>query len=230
MTSWKELDNLRKILVLILAIFTLLVVGAYLLWGSQKGIDYEGHFLVKTREGGSDVYTGKWGGERLRFTVTGKSVLFENGAESIMYTITKDPTAAPEDWPIDYGLEIRQGEDVLFRGSCTPNFNWWTWQDNEAEKPLPSSVTTACGLALDPERIITYRADIEMLAYGLLSALLAVGLIFYADALFRFNLSFSIKNVDQVEPSGWELFTRTACQVALTLCALVFYVLCFIHL
>ena len=55
------------------------------------------------------------------------------------------------------------------------------------------------------------------------SGLLTNDLLF-ADELFRWNLSFSIRNADRAEPSEWEIQTRYISWTVLPIMALVVFV------
>jgi hypothetical protein len=49
--------------------------------------------------------------------------------------------------------------------------------------------------------------------------------ILFADELFRWNLAFQIRNADRAEPSDWEIAGRYIGWTALTIMALVLYVM-----
>ena len=49
--------------------------------------------------------------------------------------------------------------------------------------------------------------------------------ILFADELFRWNLSFQIRDVYDAEPSEWEIFTRYAGWTVLTVLTPIMYVI-----
>ena len=58
---------------------------------------------------------------------------------------------------------------------------------------------------------------------GILILLLVMAVVF-ADELFRLGLIFRVRNVEQVEPSDWEFFSRYAGWTVLTVSAFVIYI------
>lgn len=49
--------------------------------------------------------------------------------------------------------------------------------------------------------------------------------ILFADELFRFQLSFRVRDVENAEPTDWELFGRYAGWTVLPIAALVIFLL-----
>lgn len=47
----------------------------------------------------------------------------------------------------------------------------------------------------------------------------------FADELFRWNLSFQIRNVENVEPSDWEIAQRYIVWTVMTIMALVLFIM-----
>ena len=48
--------------------------------------------------------------------------------------------------------------------------------------------------------------------------------IFFADEIFRWNLAFRIRNVEQAEPSEWEIASRYIVWTVLTIMAIALFV------
>lgn len=234
MTSWSELDRLRKILVIILVVSTVLGVAAFAVLGRQEGVVYEGCFLRVSTDTSAGrwntVYSGKVDGEPISFTVTPeRKVIYRKGESSaVSYTIVEDSTAAPEDGFAQKGIEVRQGETVVFRGAYA-DFGDSLWFVNEAgnSRDLSPVLETAVEVACAPQ--LTHRGNLEMLAYGLLCTVFGLVQIFFAEALFQLHLAFRIRDPYGVEPSQWELFSRAAGQVAFTVLAVVCYIVCFVY-
>lgn len=49
--------------------------------------------------------------------------------------------------------------------------------------------------------------------------------ILFVDELFRFNLAFQIRNVDNAEPSDWELSRRYIGWIVVTIMVLAIYII-----
>ena len=88
---------------------------------SQVGFEYKNTILVPGKEDGSTVYSGKIQGKQAHFMVSkDKTVVFQYGDKTYgPYTAKEDPAAIPRNIEMsEYmtGMELRQGEDILFRG------------------------------------------------------------------------------------------------------------------
>ena len=88
---------------------------------SQVGFEYKDAIFVPNQENGSMVYSGKIQGKQAHFMVSeDKTIVFQYGDKTYgPYTVKEDSTAIPKDEEMqEYmtGVELRQGEDILFRG------------------------------------------------------------------------------------------------------------------
>ena len=160
-----------------------------------------------------------------------------DGVAQPAYTVVEDPTAIPaeNEWSLDpavlRGAEIRQGEKVLHRVAWSDSSGFYimvdengktvgnmfaitfssggkTYDENGQEiqpsaHPGPADLVN---MVFEPE--IVHRGDWQFWFMGTLAALGCILLILFADELFRFNLSFQIRNADWAEPSEWEIATR----------------------
>ena len=59
----------------------------------------------------------------------------------------------------------------------------------------------------------------------MIASVITVVSILFADELFRWNLSFQIRDVYDAEPSEWEIFTRYAGWTVLTVLTPIMYVI-----
>ena len=64
----------------------------------------------------------------------------------------------------------------------------------------------------------------SVIALGLLISAVTVVTMLFADELFRLGLIFRVRNVEQVEPSDWEFFSRYVGWTVLTVTAFVIYI------
>ena len=60
---------------------------------------------------------------------------------------------------------------------------------------------------------------------GIYACAVTVCSILFADELFRWNLSFSIRHADRAEPTDWEIATRYISWTVLPIMALVIFIL-----
>ena len=88
--------------------------------------------------------------------------------------------------------------------------------------PMKPSVGTILSLMAGPE--LEHKGDWYGWLYGaLLCAVTAVSILF-ADELFRWNLSFQIRDADRAEPSDWEIAGRYIAWTVMPLVALVVFI------
>jgi len=92
---------------------------------------------------------------------------------------------------------------------------------NKIDQMAPSAATLV-ELTEGPE--LTRRGDWECWFYGVILSVITVVSILFADELFRWNLSFQIRDVYDAEPSEWEIFTRYAGWTVLTVLTPIMYV------
>lgn len=90
----------------------------------------------------------------------------------------------------------------------------------EKEEPGPYTI-----LKISRAPGVARRGHFGLYVLGVFLCILNAISVLYADALFRWNLRFRISNVEDAEPSEWELFSRWVGWFALTVCALVIFIL-----
>ena len=181
-------------------------------------------------EGGNTVYAGRIHGDDACFTVTqDKTVSFRYGDKIYgPYTAKEDPSAIPKDSEMAKfmtGVEIRQGDEIFFRGGVLTagreNSDLMLFDEDGSFSGISISVSTGDGVMYDAEgnvidqmapsasTILHLMDDPELTNKGewiawfcgvFLSAVTVV-LILFADELFRHNLRFMIRNVEHAEPS-----------------------------
>lgn len=230
----KGLNRYQKGVLIFMIAMALVFAVIYPMTISQVGFQYKNAILVPSQENGSTVYSGKIQGKPAHFTVSeDKTVVFQYGDKTYgPYTATEDPTAIPKNEKMaEYmtGVELRQGEDILFRGGVleTGDSYWLCNEDGTSNNFGVSYVTNdgierdENGKAIDPAEpsaatilhlmngpALTHKG--EWLAW--FGAVFICGLnalsILFADELFRWHLAFQIRNADHAEPSDWEMAGR----------------------
>ena len=246
----KNLNGYQKGLLLLLLAMALVFAVVYHMTIARVGVLYQNAIFVPAEENGVTVYSGKLRGKQAEFTVSAdKTVSFRcDGQTYGPYTVKEDPTARPED---EFGregmtgVEIRDGEELLFRGGFWQSDGsfWLRNADGSMDLGMQTYVVEngvkkdSDGNIIDPAK--PSASDILRLVYGpelthkgswlawfsaVFISLLNAGSILYADELFHWNLSFQIRNAETAEPSDWELMERYLSWTALTIGVLVLYI------
>lgn len=217
--------------VILIAIFVMIVVFTvlYAITTARVGFSYQDAIFVPSQENGSTVYTGKVQGKSARISVDpDESVTFQYDDKRFgPYTVRENPTAIPKELTEDYdvtGIEIRCGEDVFFRG-CMNTFGGHRFlysedgslvsdmvqvvtsgYDVHSSKTLEPNAATILELLDSPE--LTHKGSWLAWFMGIIICGITVVSILFADELFRLHLSFRIQNVEDAEPTEWEITTR----------------------
>ncbi|MGM9589905.1 MAG: hypothetical protein ACI3V0_07005 [Faecousia sp.] len=251
MEKIKSLNRYQKGILVFLIAMALVFAVVYSMTISQVGFEYKGTILVPSQENGCTVYSGKIRGQQAHFTVSeDKTVVFQHGEKTYgPYSAKEDPTAIPKDEEMaEYmtGVELRQGEDILFRGGVwDTGDSYWLYnadgtfanfglsyvtsdgierdQNGNVIDPVEPSASTILELMNGPD--LTHKGE----WFAWFGAVFICGLnalsILFADALFRWNLAFQIRNVDHAEPSDWEIAGRYIGWTVLSITALVLFIM-----
>lgn len=245
---WREMSRFRRILLIVLAAMILGFGIATLVVGGRKGIEYRDTLLCFTQEGEVRRYAGRLDWKQTEFTVRpGGTVEYLWGEEVYgPYQVAEAPSAAPEAYMT--GLEIRQGEAVLFRGGLA-DLGGWPMLYGEDGKPFEmlSFTYSSGGKTYDPngkeltprdlhEPSLTMVARLgtgepELTRRGsfglyLLTTLLAAFNIFqicFPGLMFRWSIMWHVKDPEAAEPSDFYVSMERAEWVILTGMAAVFY-------
>ena len=247
----KNLNGYQKGLLLLLLAMALVFAVVYHMTIARVGVLYQNAIFVPAEENGVTVYSGKLRGKQAEFTVSAdKTVSFRcDGQTYGPYTVKEDPTARPED---EFGregmtgVEIRDGEELLFRGGFwQSDGSFWLRNadgsmdlgmqtyvvENGVKKdsdgniidPAKPSASDILRLVFDPE--LTHKGTwLAWLSAVFLSVLNALAIL-YADELFRWDLSFQIQNAEAAEPSEWEMMKRYISWTVFAIAALIVYFL-----
>lgn len=250
MERFNQLDRYQKGLLIAMAAMALIFAVVYPVTIARVGFEYKDKIFVPTSQNGGTVYSGKLDGKQAQFTVSADgTVVFQCGdAVYGPYTAKEDPTAIPEDMRDDFamtGLELWQGEERIFRGAVAENdeFGWLYNEDGSVygfgityvtggvERDEngniidPLEPDTASILKLMRGPALTHKGEWPIWFFA---AAVCVGntlWILFADELFRFGLSFQVRDPYRAEPSDWEIGGRYVGWTSLAVLALVFFVM-----
>lgn len=233
---WGEMDQGRRIVLLIQPILFLLFLILFFTYGRQSVLPWLDGTLRCKQRGEDLVYTGRVeGGHLVQFTVTpGPTVEFRlEGELQGTYTIAEDPSAIPAEpaemnpygWEGYTGVEIQKDGRVWFRGAYNPDTPFGLFDEDGTSLFISIRAFTSTSVP-DPEPgdilSIAYnpaaspRGEGALLLLGLFVSVACALSLFFEDQLFRWNLSFQIQDPDSAEPSEWELFGRWVGWIALT--------------
>ncbi len=252
MEKIKTLNRYQKGVLILMLVMAITFFVVYSMTISRVGFAYKDTILVPNRENGSTVYSGKLMGQPARFTVSeDKTVVFQHGDRTFgPYTAKEDPTAIPRDNEMAgamTGIELLEGDSVLFRGGVQEFADgYWLYNEDgtlnnlgidyhvtvggierdengNVVDPVEPSALTILNLMNGPE--LTHKGEwlawFGAVAICVLNALL----ILFADELFRWNLRFQIRDADRAEPSDLEIVGRYFSWTALTIMALVIFIM-----
>ena len=221
----KELNRYQKgillLLIAMVSVFTILYAIAFF----KTGFVYGDAFLEKRIDSGNTVYTGYVKGERLTYTVAKDKALTCTYGDKTYgpFTAKKDSTAVP--WTNGaardmVGVEIREGEEILFRGGVLiTNERKMSMVLVPKEVHIDQEPPIYTGyMKPSPELILQLLSGPKLTKGGnfwtwlggmIVAAFTALSIVF-AEELFHFRLSFSVRYAELAEPSEWEIISRYA--------------------
>ena len=247
----RGLNTYQKGILIVMAVMSLIFAVIYSKTIERVGYEYNDAILVPTVEDGNTVYSGKIQGEQVQFIVSDNMVVLNYGDKTYgPYTVTEDITAIPKDEEMGgsmTGIEVREADTILFRGRVIELENYclfynedgtsnnsnlisyvtsdgteWDENGNPIDKMKPS-LSTIYELTQNPE--LTHKGIGFVWFMGVFICILNVLSILFADEFFRLKLAFSVQNVDNVEPSEWAITARYISWTAMTVMALVIYIM-----
>ena len=255
MTKLRGLNRYQKWLLALSALMAVVFFVVYTVTIRRVGFSYMDTILVPQTENGTVTYAGKLNGQPAAFTVTAdKQVTFQYGEKQYgPYTAHEDPAAVPakEDlpegmFPADMtGLELRCGEEILFRGGAIDLGDGFLLYDpeegysdfgvtivvdgvltDEMGNPIDTmepSAYTLLTLMQGPE--LTHKGVWSGWWLGTLVCLVNLPLMLFADHLFRWRLAWNIRDADRAEPSDWEIGSRYVLWTLIPVMGLVYFVM-----
>ena len=247
----KGLNYYQIGVLVVMLVMALVFAVVYPVTISKVGYRYQDAILVPTQQSGNTVYSGKIQRETARFVISEDGALvFQYGDKTYgPYTLREDPTAIPEEKDGELranmtGIELREGETILFRGGILDIGDmYWLYNEDGTPESLGITYVTSDGVERDQygnaiDRMKPSVSTIYELLQGpelthkgeplawFMAAFLCVlnGLtVLFADELFRWNLSFQIRNVEHAEPSDLEIAGRYIGWTVLTVAALAIF-------
>ncbi len=249
MEKLRALSWFQRAVLILMAVMTVVFLPIYAITVSREGFLYQDALLMPSVQKGDTVYAGKLKGEAASFTVSvEKTVVFRWGEQTYgPYVCKEDPTAVPKE--VDFadamtGVELWCGEELVFRGGVahlsdtllamkedgTMGGIGGSWVAGGLEideygapkDPMKPKVTTILTLMDGPE--LTHKGDWGAWFGGALMCAMTAVSILYADELFRWNLSFLIRDAHRAEPSDWELSVRELSWTVMPILALIVFV------
>ena len=247
----KGLNRYQKGLLIFMIVMVLIFAVIYPVTISRVGYRYNDAILVPTQENGKTIYTGKIQGKQAQFIVSeDKSIVFQYGDKIYgTYTMKEDPTAIPEDEELAEemtGVEIRNGDELLFRGGVWDAGDfYWLYNEDGTLDSLGFSVMTSNGIELDEngdvidkmepsaatiyellnEPELTHKGEVLAWFGAVFICLINTLTMLFVDELFRWNLAFQIRNVENAEPSDLEITGRYIGWTAMVIMALVLFIM-----
>jgi hypothetical protein len=236
----KNLNGYQKTLIIIMIVAVMVFSIIYPKTISRVGFRYNNKIFVPTvSDDGSITYSGRLDGKGARFVVSAdkNTVEFCHGDDVYgIYSVVEDASAIPKSHHNANkmtGIEIRDGEEILFRGgvykygsdsfmlySEKENYNstlsnpyiqnkGFKSTDDTTSKPNAYTVLALMG---SPE--LTHKGSkVIWFSVSVLCLFNALSMIFFND-LFRFDMFFQVRDPESAEPSDFYIMS---CYIAWTL-------------
>lgn len=248
--KWAEMSWFRRILLLWMAAMILGFGAALPVVRSSQGMEYEGGFLRLEQEGEARYYRGSVDGEETAFSVFPDGQMdYRRGEYRYgLYQVSAAPDAVPEGSHGSMtGIEIRQGDELLFRGGYLPDASFPLIRENgdpvvelggyytvsdgtlirgdgktpTQEEGRAPSLSALARAALGPE--LVRRGSVGIYLLVTLLALFNAAQICFPGFFFRLSLWGHVRNREAAEPSDFYIFMERAEWVLLALLTPVFY-------
>ena len=250
MNKIKSLNNYQKAIVLIMIGMALTFAVIYPKIISKVGYRYNDAILVPENTNEGTVYSGKIDGEQAEFVVSENMVGFRYGEKNYgEYIVKEEPGAVPKDREMKeqmLGIEITNNDEIIFRGGVLDfgDNNFYLYNEDGTMNDFGFAYIIDAGVEMDlegnpidkmepsPSVIyellngpqLTHKGDARAWFGGMFVCILNALSIIFADELFRFNLAFMIRDVENAEPSEWELTGRYIGWTVITIMALVVFI------
>lgn len=249
--KFKALDRYQKGVMLAMAAMIVVFAALYAYTVGRVGYEYRDAILVPSEENGATVYSGRVRGESAEFTVSADGTVEFRRGDTLYgpYTAREDPSAVPEEHELKEdmrGVELSCGDEVIFRGGVLDwKGSFLLYNEDGTASSAGFVVTTNGGMAIDGSGNVidplepgannvlelmsgpglTHKGSWWGYFAGVFACLITAAYILYADELFRWQLSFSIRNADKAEPSDWEIAGRYISWTVLPVMALVVFII-----
>ena len=245
--KWAGMSWFRRILLLLMAAEILIFTAATAAAVSRPGLAFGDALLLPREEGDVTWYEGTADGQPAALSVAADGTAAYRWGEEVYgpYRVVRDPSAAPEGFRAEDGIEVRLGDEVLFRGCFLRDAGGIPLIDENGDPLWSLYASTYDGTpgAEDPstprarhepelEELIravlapelVHRGDMGFCLLTHLLTLLNMAQILFPEAMFRFSLWGHVRNREQAEPSDWYLFTTRLSWVIIAILCLVLYI------
>ena len=244
MQRFKQLSVLQKAILIGICAMALVFCVRYPVTLARVGYAFRGAILTPAQTDVGTVYSGKVHSEKVSFTVDASGAATYRGGGAVFgpYTVREDASAVPAEF-LRYdtpstGVELRRGDEAIFRGCLRDNGEYRMLYDENgklddlslffsdgeqtpaAEEPTAYEVLSLL-VDLQPE----HKGQWSLGALGLVVCAMTAVSILYADELFRWGLSFRVRDPESAEPSDWELASRYFTWIALPMLALAMFIM-----
>ncbi len=232
MKKYNALNKFKKGILLFTTILVLIFTVVYAKTINTVGIEYNNVILSPLIENGQTIYSGRVQGEDVSLTVSKDKEVLLKYKDLIYgpYTLKEDPTALPsnkKDAEFMTGLELYLKDEMILRGGYFEKGDTrYLYQEdgsilsdysiiaNGVEydeggnliDPMEPSLLTIASLILNPN--LTHKGDWSFWFLGVFLYIILILTMFFADELFRWTLSFRVRDVELIEPTAWEITAR----------------------
>lgn len=247
--KWEEMSWFRRVLLIVMTAEILGFAIATAVAAGRMGMEYDGWLLYLRKDGDVTWYEGEVDGEDAAFSVTPGGTVEYRWGEYVYgpYQVVEDPSALPEGFS-GTGVEIRQGDQVLFRGCLQSGrlfdedgelvwdtgsyaftndaiLDLETGQEVSRQEYHEPSLSSVVRVALGPE--LTRRGSVGLYLAVTFLALLNIVQILFPEALFKLSLLGHIRSadIDDAEPSSFYIAMEHIEWVVLAGVCLVVYVM-----
>ena len=244
MKRFRQLNILQKMILFAICAMALVFCVLYPVTLSRVGYAFRGAILTSAQTDAGTVYSGKVHGETVSFTVAADGSVVYRGGGAVFgpYTVREDASAIPAEF-LQYdmpstGVELRRGDEVIFRGCLRDNGEYRMLYDENGDldglsvffsdseqTPAAEEPTAFELLSLLVDMQPEHKGQWQLGALGLLVCAVTAVSILYADELFRWGLSFRVRDPEDAEPSDWELASRYFGWIALPMLALAMFIM-----
>ena len=249
--KWSEMSRYRRVLLLVMAAEILVFFIANVLAFLRPGLEYQDTLLYPRTEGELQIYQGRVDGETARFTVTpGGEVSYQWGEYTYgPYQISEDPSAVPDGYEGSQGIEIRLGDEVLFRGCYLPSStlpliqedgeslwedsniymisgekSWRNGQEITEREYREPSLSALARVALGTE--LTRQGNILLYLLITVLAVFNVLQICFPGLFFRRYIRWRVRDPELAEPSDFYIAMERMEWVVIAIVCLVLYGMC----
>lgn len=238
-----RLNRFQKAVLIFVTVISVVFTIAYIVVTSKEGFLYKNTIFTPAEESGTKTYSGKIADKPAVFTINGNTLTFTCGDDTYgPYAFREDPSAIPENHSYARymtGVEITQGDHLVFRGGVTDigllgsgnNVRILFNEDGSVADNTSSADTVSLNptpadiveLMLGPR--LTHKGEIGAWFAGFIFCLLTAISILFEKELFRWHLSFRIRDPEHAEPSDWEMFGRYVSWAIIPILALQLFII-----